>query len=135
MLVSTTQPMEPTTKLEIHKLLFSVQLFEVIETDRTLHLVMEYANGGEVFDYLVAHGRMKEREARTKFRQILSAVQYMHQKRIVHRDLKVSFLSSFIRGKTNFGPEKCWNEFTITCLTFGPESYFESGPKVQIRTI
>ena len=68
-----------------------VQLFEVIETDRTLHLVMEYANGGEVFDYLVAHGRMKEREARTKFRQILSAVQYMHQKRIVHRDLKVSF--------------------------------------------
>ena len=89
MLVSTTQPMEPTTKLEIHKLLFSVQLFEVIETDRTLHLVMEYANGGEVFDYLVAHGRMKEREARTKFRQILSAVQYMHQKRIVHRDLKV----------------------------------------------
>ena len=69
-----------------------VQLFEVIETDRTLHLVMEYANGGEVFDYLVAHGRMKEREARTKFRQILSAVQYMHQKRIVHRDLKVSFL-------------------------------------------
>ena len=70
---------------------FLVQLFEVIETDRTLHLVMEYANGGEVFDYLVAHGRMKEREARTKFRQILSAVQYMHQKRIVHRDLKVRF--------------------------------------------
>ena len=61
----------------------------MIETDRTLHLVMEYANGGEVFDYLVAHGRMKEREARTKFRQIVSAVQYMHQKRIVHRDLKV----------------------------------------------
>ena len=72
------------------KLFSSVQLFEVIETDRTLHLVMEYANGGEVFDYLVAHGRMKEREARTKFRQILSAVQYMHQKRIVHRDLKVT---------------------------------------------
>ena len=56
---------------------------------------MEYANGGEVFDYLVAHGRMKEREARTKFRQILSAVQYMHQKRIVHRDLKVRILLSF----------------------------------------
>lgn len=44
---------------------------------------------GEVFDYLVAHGRMKEKEARAKFRQINSAVQYLHSKNIIHRDLKV----------------------------------------------
>ncbi|PRD23962.1 UNVERIFIED_CONTAM: Mark3 [Trichonephila clavipes] len=53
---------------------------------KTYHIALL---SGEVFDYLVAHGRMKEKEARAKFRQIVSAVQYCHQKRIIHRDLKV----------------------------------------------
>lgn len=66
-----------------------VKLYEVIETRSTLYLIMEYASGGELYDYLVVHGKMKEKEARAKFRQILSAVNYCHKKRVIHRDLKV----------------------------------------------
>lgn len=69
-----------------------VKLFEVIETEKTLYLVMEYINNGEVFEYLVKNGRMKENIARQKFRQIVSAVQYLHSKNIIHRDLKAENL-------------------------------------------
>ncbi|KAI8840730.1 Ser/Thr protein kinase PAR-1Balpha splicing variant [Chytriomyces cf. hyalinus JEL632] len=69
-----------------------VKLYEVVETKYTVFLVMEYASGGELYDYLVVHGKMKEKEARAKFRQILSAVNYCHKKRVIHRDLKAENL-------------------------------------------
>ncbi|KAF6773710.1 hypothetical protein AHF37_06092 [Paragonimus kellicotti] len=69
-----------------------VRLYEVIESDRHVYLVMEYAPNGEVFDYLVTNGRMKEKEARARFRQLVSAVEYCHCKKIVHRDLKAENL-------------------------------------------
>ncbi|KAM6959094.1 MAP/microtubule affinity-regulating kinase 4 [Aplochiton taeniatus] len=90
-----------------------VQLFEVIETEKTLYLIMEYASGGEVFDYLVSHGRMKEKEARAKFRQIVSAVHYCHQKNIVHRDLKAENLLLDADSNIKIADFGFSNEFTM----------------------
>ncbi|XP_075462718.1 serine/threonine-protein kinase SIK3 [Ascaphus truei] len=69
-----------------------IRLYQVMETDRMIYLVTEYASGGEIFDHLVAHGRMAEKEARRKFKQIVAAVHFCHCRNIVHRDLKAENL-------------------------------------------
>lgn len=43
-----------------------------------MYMVCLYVSAGEVFDYLVAHGRMKEKEARVKFRQVKNTCNYIH---------------------------------------------------------
>eukprot|EP00112_Aurelia_sp_Birch-Aquarium-sp1_P024229 Seg756.3 transcript_id=Seg756.3/GoldUCD/mRNA.D3Y31 product="Maternal embryonic leucine zipper kinase" protein_id=Seg756.3/GoldUCD/D3Y31 len=64
------------------------QLYQVVETEDDIFMVMEYLSGGELFDYIVAKEKLSETEARRFFRQIISAVAYMHEKGLAHRDLK-----------------------------------------------
>lgn len=65
-----------------------IQLYEIIETPKTLYLIMEYVSGGELFDYIVQNQRVDELQACKFFQQIISGVEYFSQLRIVHRDLK-----------------------------------------------
>lgn len=95
-----------------------VRLYEVIDTPKELYLVMEYAIGGEIFDYLVAHGRMKEKEARRYFRQIVAAVDYCHKMHIIHRDLKAENL--LLDGNLN-----------IKIADFGFSNQFTPGEKLS----
>lgn len=65
-----------------------VQLYEIIETDKELYLIMEYARGGELFEYIVNRKRVREKDACKFLHQILSGVDYLHKLGICHRDLK-----------------------------------------------
>ncbi|XP_012864941.1 PREDICTED: serine/threonine-protein kinase SIK2 [Dipodomys ordii] len=86
----------------------------VMETKSMLYLVTEYAKNGEIFDYLANHGRLNESEARRKFWQILSAVDYCHGRKIVHRDLKAENLLLD-------------NNMNIKIADFGFGNFFKSG--------
>ncbi|XP_072716932.1 maternal embryonic leucine zipper kinase-like isoform X12 [Ciconia boyciana] len=64
------------------------QLYHVIETSKKIFMVLEYCPGGELFDYIIAKDRLSEDEARVFFRQIVSAIAYVHSQGYAHRDLK-----------------------------------------------
>ncbi|KAL0381012.1 UNVERIFIED_CONTAM: SNF1-related protein kinase catalytic subunit alpha KIN10 [Sesamum angustifolium] len=65
-----------------------IRLYEVVETNTDIYVVMEYVKSGELFDYIVEKGRLHEEEARIFFQQIISGVEYCHRNMVVHRDLK-----------------------------------------------
>lgn len=55
---------------------------------------MDRVTGGELFDRIVEKGSYTEKDASGLIRQVLEAVDYMHEQGVVHRDLKVSSVDS-----------------------------------------
>lgn len=85
---------------------------------------MQYCPGGELFDYIISKDHLSEEEARIFFRQIVSAIAYVHSQGYAHRDLKpVSLNSSQICTNNNEHPllflwvELVWVVFSVLlCL-------------------
>ncbi|OJJ43112.1 hypothetical protein ASPZODRAFT_74966 [Penicilliopsis zonata CBS 506.65] len=65
-----------------------ISLYDVWENRGELYLVLEYVEGGELFDYVSSHGPLPEEEAVRLFRQIIAGLAYCHRFNICHRDLK-----------------------------------------------
>lgn len=65
-----------------------IRLYEVVETLAKMHIVMEYAGGGELFNKISNDGKLAEPEAKHIMAQVVAGVTHMHKYHIIHRDLK-----------------------------------------------
>ncbi|KHJ33011.1 putative serine threonine protein kinase [Erysiphe necator] len=120
-----------------------IKLYTVIKSQLEIIMVLEYA-GGELFDYIVQHGKMKEDEARRFFQQIICAVEYCHRHKIVHRDLKPEnlLLDEFLNVKiADFGLSNIMTDGNFLKTSCGSPNYaapevingkLYAGPEVDV---
>lgn len=65
-----------------------IRFLQAIETTHRVYIIMEYAENGSLFDIIRAHGYIDETRSRKWFGQLLDALQYCHERGVVHRDIK-----------------------------------------------
>ncbi|KAF2131676.1 serine/threonine protein kinase-like protein Kin1 [Dothidotthia symphoricarpi CBS 119687] len=92
---------------------------DVVRTNYHWYMLFEFVNGGQMLDYIISHGRLKEKQARKFARQIASALDYCHRNSIVHRDLKIE---NILISKTG----------DIKIIDFGLSNLFS--PRNQLKT-
>ncbi len=68
---------------------FIVSLRFAFQTERNLFLVMDFLSGGELFFHLKRRGLILDNEARFYIAEMILAIEFLHSKNILHRDLKV----------------------------------------------
>lgn len=69
-----------------------IKTYQVIDSEEECYVVMQYASGGEMMEYLAMRGALSEREAKKFFSQLVSGLDHIHAASIVHRDMKLENL-------------------------------------------
>ena len=117
----------PKFELEINILIKTdhpniIKLYEIFESQRSLYLIMEKCNGGEVFDRIIEHIQKKEmyseKDAAIIFEQLMCSIEYCHNHCICHRDLKPENLLYLNAGEEKDNP--------IKVIDFGLSQIFEN---------
>jgi serine/threonine protein kinase KIN1/2 len=108
---------------------------DVQRTNYHWYMLFEYVNGGQMLDYIISHGRLKEKQARKFGRQIASALDYCHRNSIVHRDLKIENILISKTGDIKIIDFGLSNLFSPRSLlkTFCGSLYFAAPELLQAR--
>jgi serine/threonine protein kinase len=98
-------------------------------------MLFELVNGGQMLDYIISHGKLKEKQARKFARQIASALDYCHRNSIVHRDLKIENILISKTGDIKIIDFGLSNLFSPRSLlkTFCGSLYFAAPELLQAR--
>ncbi|KAG8706233.1 serine/threonine-protein kinase KIN2 [Ceratobasidium sp. 395] len=117
---------------------------EIITHPGHYYMVSEYVDGGQMLDYIISHGRLRERAARKFARQIGSALEYCHKNNVVHRDLKIENILISQTGNIKiidfglsnlFNPEDHLSTFCGSLYFAAPEllnAKVYTGPEVDV---
>ena len=97
-----------------------VKIYEFFDTILYYYLVTEYCKKGELFSYI--KNRFSERQLAVLFYQVFSGLCYLHEKKIIHRDLKLeNIMVSDVEKDVLTGEEYFW----IKIIDFGTAKIFE----------
>ncbi|KAJ1569577.1 NUAK SNF1-like kinase 1 [Cladochytrium tenue] len=113
-----------------------VEVLDTLETPDSIYIVMEYASGGELFDYIVSNVRTPEQTARHFFRQIISAIDYCHKNLLLDAQGNIKIID-FGFGNT-YHREKTLDTYCGSPFYAAPEMVNGTpytGPEVDIWSI
>ena len=98
-------------------------IFEIFADSKKYYVIMEFLEGGELFEAITSIGSFTEASACKVMKQILSAVYYLHSNHIVHRDLKPENIMLTQKPKNG--------NYQIKLIDFGTAKIFKPGKKMN----